>query len=256
MDKLNQALRIINQIDSQVSSTATINPIAKVLVTISFLLTVMFTSQYDLTGLILLTIFPLLILQQTQLHLRDVILIASPVLVLVLMIGLGNPFIDQLPWINIGYVVLNRGVLTWLSMMVKSFCAVLGGYLLIATTSVEAIGYALIKLKIPALIVDQILMTYRYLKVMLTEALKVSQAYALRSVKQNGISWQAWGSLIGPLLLRSIDHAQRVHHSMLLRGYSGVIEHYQSYVWQKTDTGYLLKSLLLIALLKSTGLLI
>ena len=42
-------------------------------------------------------------------------------------------------------------------------------------------------------------------------------AYALRAPGEKGIHFRAWGSLLGQLLLRSVDRAQLVYESMLLR---------------------------------------
>lgn len=41
----------------------------------------------------------------------------------------------------------------------------------------------------------------------------------MRAPKQKGIYYKAWGSLIGSLMLRSIDRAQMVYESMELRGF-------------------------------------
>ena len=41
----------------------------------------------------------------------------------------------------------------------------------------------------------------------------------MRAPKQKGLHYKAWGSLIGNLMLRSIDRAQVVYESMELRGF-------------------------------------
>ncbi len=46
-------------------------------------------------------------------------------------------------------------------------------------------------------------------------------AYKLRAPSQNGINYKAWGTLVGQWLLRSMDKAERVYESMLLRGFTG-----------------------------------
>lgn len=48
-------------------------------------------------------------------------------------------------------------------------------------------------------------------------------AYKLRAPGQKGIHFKVWGSFLGLLLLRSMDRAQTVYESMLLRGYQGEI---------------------------------
>ena len=47
------------------------------------------------------------------------------------------------------------------------------------------------------------------------------QAYKLRAPYQKGINIKAWGSFAGQILLRSIDRAEIVYESMLLRGFNG-----------------------------------
>ena len=53
------------------------------------------------------------------------------------------------------------------------------------------------------------------------EGIRIATAYALRAPGQKGIQFRAWGSLLGQLLLRSIDRAQLVYESMQLRGFAG-----------------------------------
>ena len=49
----------------------------------------------------------------------------------------------------------------------------------------------------------------------------MSEAYSLRAPGQKGIHISAWGSFLGQLLLRSMDRAEALYHSMLLRGFRG-----------------------------------
>ena len=49
----------------------------------------------------------------------------------------------------------------------------------------------------------------------------MSEAYHLRAPGQKGIHISAWGSFLGQLLLRSMDRAEDLYESMLLRGFRG-----------------------------------
>jgi cobalt/nickel transport system permease protein len=53
------------------------------------------------------------------------------------------------------------------------------------------------------------------------EVERISLAYSLRAPKQKGIHYKAWGSLLGQMLLRSIDRADIVYESMTIRGFKG-----------------------------------
>ena len=93
----------------------------------------------------------------------------------------------------------------------------------------------------PKLLVTQFLLTYRYLTLLLEQADTMAQAYILRAPKQKGVHFKVWGSLAGQLLLRSIDRANNLYDSMLLRGYQG--EYYYGgpiAAWGPRDWHYLL----------------
>ena len=71
------------------------------------------------------------------------------------------------------------------------------------------------------MLVTLLLLTYRYAAVLAEEANVMTQAYSLRAPGQKGIHYKAWGSFLGQLLLRSMDRAEELYASMLLRGYRG-----------------------------------
>ena len=91
----------------------------------------------------------------------------------------------------------------------------------LATTRIEALCGALRKIHVPSMPVTLLLLTYRYAAVLAEEANVMTQAYSLRAPGQKGIHYSAWGSFLGQLLLRSMDRAEELHASMLLRGYHG-----------------------------------
>ena len=49
----------------------------------------------------------------------------------------------------------------------------------------------------------------------------MTEAYSLRAPGQRGVHISAWGSFLGQLLLRSMDRAESLYSSMLLRGFTG-----------------------------------
>lgn len=61
---------------------------------------------------------------------------------------------------------------------------------------------ALRMLRIPQILVTQLLLIYRYLTLLLKQADEIAQAYSLRAPQQNGLHISVWGSLVGQLLLR------------------------------------------------------
>ena len=123
--------------------------------------------------------------------------------------------------------------------MIKGIFTVFASYLLIATTTIEKICYALRLLHLPKIFVTQILLIYRYISVLLSEANRITQAYALRAPGQKGIHFKVWGSLVGQMLLRSMDRAEDIYEGMCLRGYQGEFYYGSKIKVRWTDMLYL-----------------
>ena len=95
----------------------------------------------------------------------------------------------------------------------------MASFLLAATTSIEDICRALRQLHVPKVLTSLLLLTFRYISVLLDEAAIMTDAYRLRAPGQKGVHISAWGSFLGQLLLRSMDRATALYESMELRGY-------------------------------------
>ena len=63
-------------------------------------------------------------------------------------------------------------------------------------------------------------MIYRYIIVMIEEALKIKNAYSLRSSSNKGIDILDFGLILGRMLLKTIDKGENVYKAMKLRNYN------------------------------------
>ncbi len=223
MSKINHAIHEIHQIDRLASRDQWVNnlhPLVKLFLTIVYILVVVSFSKYDVIGLAAMAIYLIVGFTLSELSFRECLWRLRVVLPLVCMVGLANPFFDRIP-VQIGYLRINTGVISMLTLMMKGVFAVMASYLLIATTTIEKLCYAMRLIHVPSILVTQIMLTYRYITLLLDEVNRITQAYALRAPKQKGVQFKVWGSLTGQLLLRSIDRANDVYESMTLRGYQG-----------------------------------
>jgi cobalt/nickel transport system permease protein len=80
---------------------------------------------------------------------------------------------------------------------------------------------ALEKLKVPGPFVVQLMFLYRYLFVLIEEASRMVRARSLRSFDSKGMRFNVFVQLLGQLLLRTLDRAQRIHLAMCCRGFDG-----------------------------------
>lgn len=223
MSKISDAIYEIHSMDTLASGDRWVNrihPLVKFIVTIVYVMTVVSFRKYDVIGLAGMMVYPIALFILSELSFPDSIKRLRVVLPLICLVGILNPFLDKNVVVIVG-MRMSAGVLSMITLILKGVFSVLASYLLIATTSVDKLCYAFRLLHIPQPIVTQFMLTYRYVTVLLEEANRTTQAYALRAPNQKGIHFKVWGSLAGHLLLRSIDRADAVYESMLLRGYKG-----------------------------------
>lgn len=223
MSKISSAIYEIHHMDTIAARDQWVNrihPLVKFVLTIVYIATVVSFQKYDIIGLAGMAVYLIAGFILAELSFKECLRRLRVVLPLVCVVGLANPFFDRIP-VDLGIIHINAGVISMITLMMKGVFCVLASYLLIATTSIEKICYALRLLHVPKILVTQILLTYRYITVLLGEVNRITQAYAMRAPNQKGVHFKVWGSLTGQLLLRSIDRANDVFESMTLRGYQG-----------------------------------
>ena len=223
MSRAENAVREIHRMDCAASQDQWANrlhPLVKFLLTVYYIALTVSFSKYDVIGICGMVIYPLVMFLLSELSFSDCLRRLKLVLPLVCVVGILNPFLDHTT-IELGGIEMSAGVLSMLTLICKGVFSLLASYLLIATTSIDQLCYAFRLLHMPKILMTQILLTYRYITVLLEEVSRMMQAYALRAPNQKGIHITAWGSLTGQLLLRSVDRANVVYESMVLRGYRG-----------------------------------
>lgn len=226
MKGLGQAVSTIYRLDDLSDRNIWINkihPLVKLIITILYIMTVVSFSKYDLVGLLGMTVYPIVLFVLGDMSLSDCFKRFRLVLPLICVVGIVNPFFDQSIIGEIGGIAVSGGVLSMITIIIKGLFTIIAVYLLIATTNIEQIAYALRIIHIPGIIVTVILLIYRYITVLIVEADNLNTSYSLRAPKQTGINCRVWGPFIGQLLLRSIDRAQIIYESMQLRGYSNAL---------------------------------
>lgn len=222
MNKMEKALWELSEMDelaAQDSPIHRLSPTAKLLTAIAYILVVVSYHKYDLSGLIVMLLYPVLLFQLSDIPISVCFYKLRIVLPLVMAVGLFNPFFDRAPLVYLGTVPVSGGVISMLTLMLKGVLCLMVSFLLMATTPIDSLCAALRKLHIPGMLVTLLLLTYRYVGVMTEELAVMTDAYHLRAPGQKGIHVSAWGSFLGQLLLRSMDRAQELYSSMLLRGY-------------------------------------
>lgn len=258
MGKMSEAsydIRYLDEMASKKSPIHSLHPLVKLLTTMAFAFTVVSFDKYYIAGLLPMTIYVAVLFVLSEVPFAESMKKLRVVLPLVCFAALFNPFFDRVPMLQIGELTLTGGVVSGLTLIIKCFLTVIAAYLLIATTGIMDICDALRMLHIPEMIVTQIMLTFRYITVLLSEADRISESYALRAPGQKGIHFRVWGTLTGQLLLRSIDRADALYDSMLMRGFGGHLNRKKMAGPRKTDWAYLIIWCIFFVVVRYSGVL-
>lgn len=226
------------------------HPLPKLVVTAAYIFILVSFPKYNLSGMIPMVLYPIFLFQISGIPVSTCFHKLKLLLPLVCAVGLWNPFFDHTPVMKIGSFLVTGGMISFLTLMMKGIFALMASFLLIATTNIEKICYALKLLHLPDIMVTQILITYRYINLLLKEAGTMVNAYTLRAPGQNGVHISAWGSFIGQLLLRSMDRAQSLYQSMEMRGFHGAFYYANVERFRKEDAFYLVFWIVIFVILR------
>jgi cobalt/nickel transport system permease protein len=198
-------------------------PSVKLIITVLFILSVVSFSPSEIGGLLIFACVPAFLIIIAEVPFRPLAMRCLIALPFAFFAGLSNLIISRDIIFFIGQFGVTEGMISFLSLMLKTILTVMSVLLLMATTSMNDLIYALINLHIPSVLTIQIMMTYRYLSLLLEEASLMYHAYLLRAPKAKGIKMSDMGSFLGQLILRSFDRAERIYHAMQCRGFEGKI---------------------------------
>lgn len=162
------------------------------------------------------------------------------ILPLLIFIGIFNPLYDRLPAFTLFGICISAGWISFISILIRGLLSTQALLLLIRVAGFNEMCFAMQRLGCPTVIVTQLLMVYRYLSVLLQEALTMQRARMARSYGSSSFKASMWGPFIGQLLLRSIERSRRVNMAMKARGFNGSLITSPPTHWNTADTVYCL----------------
>lgn len=221
-------IRLLDDLARKDTAIHRIHPVPKLLTTIIYLIVVVSFNRYEISGLLPFVIYPMVLILLAEIPAMPILNRLLMVEPLIIGIGILNPLFDP------------RGWITFASIMIKCGLTVTTCLILVSTTGLDKIAQALRTLKVPSIFVMQLLLTFRYISVLIEELSRMLRAYALRAPQQKGVRLKDSGSFAGQLLLRTFDRAQRVYDSMRLRGFNGEYHSYGNSIIKWKDIMYLI----------------
>ncbi|WP_415719605.1 cobalt ECF transporter T component CbiQ [Maridesulfovibrio sp.] len=158
------------------------------------------------------------------------------------------------PVINVGpFSATLEGIIYTAIITLKSNGIILAITALIATMPVQTLGSGMQALKIPDKLCRLLLFSWRYVHVMISEYTRMRRAAAMRAFKprSNLLTYRTYAWLLGMLLVRSMDRAQRVWQAMICRGFNGKFHTLTSYRTGKRDLALLAATIAWVAIFVS-----
>ncbi|MEW6674125.1 MAG: cobalt ECF transporter T component CbiQ [Thermodesulfobacteriota bacterium] len=200
-----------------------LDPRAKLLATLVFIIAVVSFDKYEISAFIPFFIYPTVLMASGNLPPVYILKKIVVVLPFALLIGIFNPMLDREILVRLGQINISGGWISFLSIMIRFVLTVGAALILVACTGFNAVCMALEKLGTPRVFAVQLLFLYRYLFVLVDEGARMVRARSLRTFDGRTMGVRVFGYLLGHLLLRTLDRAQRIHLAMFCRGFDGEI---------------------------------
>ncbi|MCM8620239.1 MAG: cobalt ECF transporter T component CbiQ [Candidatus Accumulibacter sp.] len=193
---------------------------AKVVATLAFIVVVASFDRYTVAALLPFFIFPIVLAALGKLPTAYVAGNVAVAIPFALAIGLFNPLFDQQVLFKLGAIPISAGWISCASIVVRAMLTLSAALILIGVTGFPTVCEALERLGMPRVLAMQMQFLYRYLFVLIEDARRSVRALELRSCGRSP-HLPTVASLIGFLLLRTWQRADRIHMAMLARAYRG-----------------------------------
>jgi cobalt/nickel transport system permease protein len=218
-----------------------LDPRTKIITTLIFVLAVVITptAEWRAFACYFLLIGSLLIL--SKLPPFYVLKRALVIVPFVLVIGIfnlfkaGDPVASFHLW-DWHFSITQEGLLVFSNVLVKASLSILALILLSSTTKFTNLLKGLEQLRMPKVMVMTLSFAYRYIFVLVDEAMRMWRAKESRNFGGKRIRQiRTVGNMVGTLFIRSYERGERVYAAMVSRGYDGKIEVLDSLSFSRSD---------------------
>lgn len=226
MNKPGKNLAAIGYMDTLASGDSPLHrldPRAKLLTTFLFIAAVVSFNKYEVSALAPFFLYPVFLISAGELpagYLCEKVLLVAPFAVFA---GVFNPLLDRQILFHLGPLGVSGGCVSFVSILARFALTVSAAVALLSLTGINSICEALIRTGVPKPFVVQLLFLNRYIFLLTGEVERLSRARSLRSAGRAAMSFNTYIQIVGHLLLRTMDRAERVYRAMLCRGFDGQI---------------------------------
>jgi len=135
----------------------------------------------------------------------------------------GSRVLARLPLL--GFPIYSEGIYFGILVFARSISAVSVLNVLILVTPITTVMDSLAWFRIPSVIIDTMLLMFRYIGLLSEESIRMYRAQVSRCGHSKSVSYfkklANYGNIAGSLLVRAFDRSVKVGNAMVLRGYTG-----------------------------------
>lgn len=247
MSKIEETIYSLRSLEFAEEKSESNEAVGMTLATLIYLGVMLSVPLVNIWGLLRLLLIPLIMSPMCGIRFETIFTKSLFVLPLLVGIGIFNPLLDREPMTLASSIIVSRGWVTFVSILIRGLLSVQVLLILMRSYGFRGFCHSLSKLGMPSFFVNQLLMVFRYLRVLLEEALTMKRARMSRGYGRKNLTLEMWGNLTGSLFMRSLQRASQIHNAMISRGYDGKIplDLFDKRKWSVRD---ILKPLVMISI--------
>ena len=214
---------LMDALAHQETSVHRVDPRAKLITTTLFVGVVLSFGKYHVTPLTPFLLYPVFLIAAGRIPLAYLLKKTAYVAPFAVVVGIFNPLLDTAPMVAAGPIAISGGWISFGAILLRFFLTVITTLALLAVTGLYPLLFAAEQLGAPRVLTLQLMFFYRYLFVLANETLRSLRARSLRMVGDHTGGLTGFGSMVGQLLLRTLDRAERISRAMYARGFDGAV---------------------------------
>lgn len=255
MTKIEKAITSLQEMQGSGPDSG-LHPLCLFAVTVGYLVAMLSVPVSALSMLLWFALYPIVMSALVGLEFTRIFTGSLIALPFALLIGLFNPFYQTDISLRVGPVAVSEGWISYISIIVRSMLSVQALLVLVSSKGFTELCRSLERVGMPRLLSTQLLMVYRYMTVLLQEALNMTRARQARGYGRRHLSIKMWGAFCGQLFLRTVNRSEAINRAMLARGFDGKMPRYQPQKgkWSLRDTLTLVSAFALFAVFRFVDL--
>lgn len=220
------------------------------MLTLSYLIAVLSVPLFQPQRLIWLMAYPIVFAEFFGFGFLKIFLKSLWILPIVIFIGMFNPIFEPEEAFVIDTISISVGWISFFSIILRGLIAFQAILILVNVAGFIDLFNALHKIGCPKVLVTQLQLTYRYISVIIEEALVMKRAREARGFGKISYPLSMWSQFVGQLLIRSTQRSTRIHRAMLARGFNGILPTSSPISWTNSSFILLVGGIFFISLLR------